>query len=107
MYAGFSVLALIPARGGSKGLPNKNVLDCAGKPLIEWTISAALGASAIDDVLVSTDADDIAAVSRRAGASVPFLRPAELAGDESSMLDVSQACLGDTPGCQGPPLLTT
>jgi CMP-N,N'-diacetyllegionaminic acid synthase len=88
MYAGFSVLALIPARGGSKGLPNKNVLDCAGKPLIEWTISAALGASAIDDVLVSTDADDIAAVSRRAGASVPFLRPAELAGDESSMLDV-------------------
>lgn len=88
MYAGFSVLALIPARGGSKGLPNKNVLDCAGKPLIEWTIAAARGASAIDDVLVSTDADDIAAVSRRAGASVPFLRPTELAGDESSMLDV-------------------
>lgn len=88
MYDSFSLLALIPARGGSKGLPNKNVLDCAGKPLIEWTISAALDASAIDDVLVSTDADDIAAVSRRAGASVPFLRPAELARDDSSMLDV-------------------
>lgn len=82
------MLALIPARSGSKGLPNKNLLDCAGKPLIEWTISAALGAGAIDDVLVSTDANDIAAVSRRAGASVPFLRPADLAGDESSMLDV-------------------
>jgi CMP-N,N'-diacetyllegionaminic acid synthase len=88
MYAGYSVLALIPARGGSKGLPNKNVLDCAGKPLIEWTILAALGASTIDDVLVSTDADDIATASRHAGASVPFLRPAELAGDESSMIDV-------------------
>ena len=88
MYEGFSLLAVIPARGGSKGLPNKNVLDCAGKPLIEWTISAALGANAIDDVLVATDADDIAATSRRVGASVPFLRPAELAGDDSSMLDV-------------------
>lgn len=88
MYDGFSLLALIPARGGSKGLPNKNILDCAGKPLIEWTISAALDASAIDDVLVSTDAEDIAAVSRRAGAAVPFLRPAELATDDSSMLDV-------------------
>lgn len=88
MYDGFSLLALIPARGGSKGLPNKNVLDCAGKPLIGWTISAALGASAIDDVLVSTDAAGIAAAARRAGASVPFLRPAELAGDDASMLDV-------------------
>lgn len=88
MYAGFSVLALIPARGGSKGLPNKNVLDCAGKPLIEWTIAAALGTREIDDVLVSTDAEGIAAVSQRAGASVPFLRPAEYATDESSMLDV-------------------
>jgi len=88
MHAGFSVLALIPARSGSKGLQNKNVLDCAGKPLIEWTILAARGASTINDVLVSTDADNIAAVSRRAGASVPFLRPAELAEDDSSMLDV-------------------
>jgi CMP-N,N'-diacetyllegionaminic acid synthase len=88
MYDGFSLLALIPARSGSKGLPNKNVLDCAGKPLIEWTISAALGVSAIDDVLVSTDAEDIAEASRRAGATVPFLRPAKLATDDSSMLDV-------------------
>ncbi len=88
MHAGFSLLALIPARGGSKGLPKKNILNCAGKPLIEWTITAARGASAIDDVLVSTDSNDIAAASKRAGASVPFLRPAALAGDDSSMLDV-------------------
>lgn len=88
MYAGFSVLALIPARGGSKGLPNKNILDCAGKPLIEWTIAAALGVNVIDDVLVSTDADDIATISRSAGASVPFLRPPALAEDDSSMIDV-------------------
>lgn len=88
MYDSLSLLALIPARGGSKGLPNKNILDCAGRPLIEWSISAALGAGVIDDVLVSTDSDVIAAASRSAGASVPFLRPAELAGDDSSMLDV-------------------
>lgn len=88
MYADSSLLGLIPARGGSKGLLNKNILECAGKPLIEWTISAALGVSQIDDILVSTDAEDIATVARRAGASVPFLRPNDLAGDESSMLDV-------------------
>lgn len=88
MYAGHTLLALIPARGGSKGLPNKNILDCAGKPLIEWTISAALGVDFIDDVLVSTDAEDIAEVSERAGASVPFLRPVAFSGDNSSMLDV-------------------
>lgn len=87
MYAEFSILALIPARGGSKGLPNKNILECAGKPLIEWTISAALDVSLIDDVLVSTDSVDIATVAKRAGASVPFLRPDELATDDSSMLD--------------------
>lgn len=87
MYAEFSILALIPARGGSKGLPNKNILECAGKPLIEWTISAALNVSLIDDVLVSTDSVDIATVAKRAGASVPFLRPDELATDDSSMLD--------------------
>lgn len=87
MYADVSLLAVIPARGGSKGLPNKNILECAGKPLIEWTISAAKAVSFIDDVLVSTDSKEIAAVSRRAGASVPFLRPSELATDDASLLD--------------------
>lgn len=87
MYERFSLLALIPARGGSKGLPNKNILECAGKPLIEWSISAAKNVNFIDDVLVSTDSEAIASVSKRAGASVPFLRPDELATDDSSMLD--------------------
>lgn len=87
MYQGSSILALIPARGGSKGLPNKNILDCAGKPLIEWSIAAARAVSYVDDVLVSTDADRIAEVSRQAGASVPFLRPRELASDSASLQD--------------------
>ncbi len=87
MYGDSSLLALLPARGGSKGLPNKNILECAGKPLIHWTISAALEVSLIDDVLVSTDSPEIAEISRRAGASVPFLRPDELAADDSSILD--------------------
>jgi CMP-N,N'-diacetyllegionaminic acid synthase len=88
MYRNFSLLALIPARAGSKGLPNKNIIDCAGKPLIEWSISAARSVNFIDDVMVSTDSDHIAEISRLAGASVPFLRPEELAADDSSMLDV-------------------
>lgn len=90
MYKNISLLALIPARGGSKGLPNKNILDCAGKPLIEWTITAAKNGNYIDDVLVSTDSEAIAAVAKRAGASVPFLRPNQLATDDSSMLEVAK-----------------
>lgn len=90
MYKDFSLLAFIPARGGSKGLPNKNILDCAGKPLIEWTISAASAVGYIDDVLVSTDSTDISEVSRQAGASVPFLRPDALATDSASLHDAIQ-----------------
>lgn len=87
MYRGSSILAFIPARGGSKGLPNKNILPCGGKPLIEWTISAAKAVDFIDDVLVSTDSPEIAKVSKSAGAAVPFLRPAELATDSASLND--------------------
>lgn len=88
----YSLLAFIPARGGSKGLPNKNILDCAGKPLIAWTIEAARSVIAIDEVIVSTDADQIAEVARAHGASVPFLRSPELATDSASLLDaVTQA----------------
>lgn len=87
MHGRDSLLALIPARGGSKGLPNKNILQCAGKPLIEWTIAAARAVPEIDEVLVSTDSEEIAAVARRAGAAVPFLRPSELATDGASLLD--------------------
>lgn len=92
------VLALIPARGGSKRLPRKNVLPLAGRPLIAWTIQAALEVGGIDDVVVSTDDPEIAEVSRAAGALVPFRRPPALASDEATTLDVvwhALAELGD------------
>ena len=75
-----SVLCVIPARGGSKGVPRKNLRDVAGKPLIVWTVEQALHVPELD-VLVSTDDEEIAAVARAAGARVPWLRPAELAQD--------------------------
>ena len=74
------VLTIIPARGGSKGIPRKNVLPLNGKPLIAWTIEAARQAELVTRVVVSTDDDEIAEVSRAAGAEV-LMRPAELAGD--------------------------
>ena len=76
-------LALIPARGGSKGIPRKNIREIAGKPLIAWTIEAALGAKGIDRVVVSTEDEEIAEVARAWGADVPFMRPADLASDEA------------------------
>jgi CMP-N,N'-diacetyllegionaminic acid synthase len=82
------VLGLIPARGGSKGVPRKNVRALGGKPLIGYTIAAALSAGKIDRVVVSTEDDDIATVARSLGAEVPFMRPAALAQDETPMLPV-------------------
>lgn len=86
-------LALIPARGGSKRVPGKNLADCAGKPLIQWTLDAALGAGSVDRVLVSTDSEAIADIARSAGLEVPFLRPAALSGDDVPMIDVMQHAL--------------
>lgn len=80
-------LAIIPARGGSKRLPRKNVLELGGKPLIAWTIEAALGCSFIDEVMVTTEDAEIAAVAKEYGANVPFLRPAELASDTATSFD--------------------
>ena len=80
-------LAVIPARGGSKRLPRKNVLDLAGKPLIIWTIEAAKNSKYIDHCVVSSDDQEIADVSQRFGADV-LLRPAELATDSASSVDV-------------------
>ncbi|MFN2099279.1 acylneuraminate cytidylyltransferase family protein [Altererythrobacter sp. MF3-039] len=77
-------LALIPARGGSKGLPRKNVLPLGGVPLIGWTIRAALASGICRRVVVSTDDKEIAGVARSLGASVPFMRPPELSGDLAS-----------------------
>jgi CMP-N-acetylneuraminic acid synthetase len=80
---GVNVLALIPARGGSKGIPRKNIQLLAGKPLIGWTIDAAKQASCINRIVVTTEDDEIAGVARELGADVPFMRPAELAADET------------------------
>ena len=82
------VLAVIPARGGSKRLPKKNVLPLNGKPLIAWTINAALDAQAVDRVVVTTDCAEIAIVAKQYGADVPFLRPAHLSDDTASTNDV-------------------
>lgn len=78
-----SILAVVPARGGSKGIPRKNIRLIAGRPLIDWTIAAALACPRIGSVVVSTDDSEIASVARACGAKVPFLRPAELARDET------------------------
>ncbi|MDE0836947.1 MAG: acylneuraminate cytidylyltransferase family protein [Akkermansiaceae bacterium] len=82
------ILAIIPARGGSKGLPGKNIRLLAGVPLIAHTIRAALEADTVSRILVSTDDEDIAAVARESGAEVPFLRPPELSDDKAFGVDV-------------------
>lgn len=82
------VLALIPARGGSKSIPRKNIVDFGGHPLIAYSIAAGLAAATVTRVLVSTDDEEIAAISRRYGAEAPFLRPAEHAGDHTPDLPV-------------------
>ncbi len=79
------VLALVPARGGSKGVPGKNIKGLGGRPLIAYTIASATAVRGVSRVVVSTDSDDIAEVSRREGAEVPFLRPADIAADETPM----------------------
>ena len=82
------VIGLITARGGSKGIPRKNVVNVAGKPLIAWTITAALGANVLDRVIVSTDDEEIADIAQKWGAEVPFMRPSGLSNDNSPHVDV-------------------
>jgi CMP-N,N'-diacetyllegionaminic acid synthase len=88
MISDKKLLAIIPARGGSKRLPRKNVLDLAGKPLIAWTIDAALQSKYIDRIVVSTDDQEIADVSKQYGADIPFMRPDKLATDGATSVDV-------------------
>lgn len=88
MINGKSVLAIIPARGGSKGLPGKNIKELCGKPLIAWSIEQAKSCSDIDKIVVSTDDEKIAEVAKTYGAEVPFIRPAELASDTASTIEV-------------------
>ncbi len=82
------VLAIIPARGGSKGIPRKNIRDFSGYPLIAWSIAAGLKSELVTRVIVSTDDEEIAAVARAWGAETPFLRPAEFAQDKTTDLPV-------------------
>lgn len=88
MINGKKVLAIIPARCGSKGLPGKNIKELSGKPLIAWSIEHAKSCGDIDRIVVSTDDDDIATVAKKYGAEVPFIRPADLADDTASTVDV-------------------
>ena len=87
MYQNKKILAVIPARGGSKRLPRKNILELAGKPLIEWTISAAKESQHIDKVVVTSDDKDILALSEKNNINT-IVRPASLASDKASTVDV-------------------
>jgi CMP-N,N'-diacetyllegionaminic acid synthase len=88
------VLGLVPARGGSKGVPRKNIHELCGKPLLQYTAEAALGARALSRVILSTDDEEIASVGRACGIEVPFMRPARLARDETPMMPVVHHALG-------------
>lgn len=81
------LLGLIPARGGSKGIPRKNTRELCGKPLIQYTIDTAQSANVFDEIMVSTEDEQIATISKKLGASVPFLRPLHLASDSSPTID--------------------
>jgi CMP-N-acetylneuraminic acid synthetase len=87
------ILAVIPARGGSKGLPRKNVRNFLGRPLVWWSVDAACRGRRVTRVVVSTDDEEIASVARAAGAEVPFRRPPELAGDRVPDLPVFEHVL--------------
>ena len=87
------VLVLIPARGGSKSVPRKNLIKLQGKPMIAWAIECALASNYVSRVVVTTDDEEIAAVAREFGAEVPFLRPAELADDFSLDVEFHQHAL--------------
>jgi|APHig6443717817_1056837.scaffolds.fasta_scaffold63140_1 CMP-N-acetylneuraminic acid synthetase len=80
-----SIVTIIPARGGSKGLPRKNILCLGNRPLIAWTIQAALDCQELENIIVSTDDQEVAEIARQWGAGVPFMRPVELAGDDTSV----------------------
>jgi pseudaminic acid cytidylyltransferase len=107
-------LAIIPARGGSKRIPRKNIRDFAGRPMIGYAIAAARDAGVFDRIVVSTDDDEIAAIAKEQGADVPFMRPPELSNDTAGTVPVIQhamqklRCPADAEVCciyPGVPLL--
>ena len=89
-----TVVALIPARGGSKRVPGKNIAHCAGKPLLAWTAEAVLASRRVERAILSTDDEEIAALGRSLGLDVPFLRPPDISGDTVPMVPVMQHALG-------------
>ena len=93
-------LAIIPARGGSKRIPRKNIKPFCGKPMIAWSIEAALESGCFDRVIVSTDDDEIAEVARQHGAEVPFMRPLELSDDHTGTIPVIRHAI-ETINSQG------
>ena len=79
-----TLIALIPARRGSKGIPNKNLREFKGQPLIAWTINQALSSASIDRVIVSTEDEEIAEIAKKFGAEIPFLRPKKYSTSKAS-----------------------
>ncbi|MFD1037192.1 cytidylyltransferase domain-containing protein [Virgibacillus byunsanensis] len=92
------ILAIIPARGGSKGIPKKNIKQIAGKPLIAWTIEEALKSKYIDRLVVSTEDEEIASISKSFGAEVPFLRPDTLSKDTTPGIEPILHAIENLPG---------
>lgn len=82
------ILCVVPARSGSKGLPGKNIKELFGKPLVAWSIEQGLKSKYVNDVIVSTDCEEIAKIAKKYGATIPFLRPKFLAKDETATSDV-------------------
>ena len=88
MIDGKKIIAIVPARQGSKGLDKKNIIDFLGKPLLAWSIEAALQSNYVDRIIVSTDSTEIAGVGEKFGADIPFIRPSYLSEDSSTSVDV-------------------
>lgn len=95
MFGEKRILAIIPARGGSKGIPRKNIISLCGEPLISYTIKEALCSRYIDYVMVSTEDEEIASVSRKYGANIPFMRPREMSSDQSKTIDAIMYSLNE------------
>lgn len=91
------LLALITARGGSKGVPRKNIKPLCGKPLIGWSIDAAKKSAFVERVVVSTEDEEIAAIATHLGADVPFMRPAAFSADDTPSIDTVMHALGQLP----------
>ncbi len=98
MRDGKKILAVIPARGGSKAIPRKNLCQVGGKSLLQWTIQSALAAPSLDRIILSSENEEIIAAARSAGCEVPFIRPPRLATDQVPTIEVILHALQEIPG---------